>query len=123
MPSRRRVVSIVASPILLLAVSCSSSKSASTGTTTAGAGGPTVVAKSIAYAPATQTVKAGDTVTFSNQDSTTHTFSADDGSFDAGRVSPGKTFSFVVPASAKSGTTIKFHCNIHSSMHGSLTVA
>ena len=122
MASRRGVVSIVAAPMLLLAVACSSSKGASTGATTAGAGGPAVVAKDIAYNPTTQTVKAGDTVTFSNKDSTTHTFSADDGSFDSGRVSPSAKFTFVVPASAAAGTTIAFHCNIHSSMKGTLTV-
>jgi plastocyanin len=122
MPPRRGVVAIVVAPLLLLAVACSSSKKASTGTTTAGSAGPTVVAKDIAYSPAALTVKAGDTVTFKNNDGPTHTFTADDGSFDSGRLAPGKSFTFAVPSSAKSGTKIAFHCQIHSSMKGTLTV-
>ena len=84
--------------------------------------GPTVAAKDIAYSPSTLAVKAGDTVTFKNEDGPTHTFTADDKSFDSGRVAPGKSFTFVVPASATAGTTIAFHCEIHSSMKGTLTV-
>ena len=139
MPPRRGVVvSIVVIPLLLLAVACSSSKKGTTGTTTAGSGGttvvgttgtttagsggPTVVAKDLAYSPSTLTVKAGDTVTFTNSDNTTHTFTADDKSFDSGRVDPGKGFTAVVPASATAGTKIAFHCEIHSSMKGTLTV-
>ena len=97
-PRRGVVVSIVVIPLLLLAVACSSSKKGTTGTTAAGSGGPTVVAKNIAYSPSTLTVKAGDTVTFTNSDNTTHTFTADDSSFDSGRVDPGKGFTVVVPA-------------------------
>jgi plastocyanin len=123
MTPRRGVVSIVVVPMLLLAVACSSSKNTSTGATTAGSGGPEVVAKDIAYSPTTLSVKPGDTVTFSNKDNTTHTFTADAGSFDSGRLSPGKSSTFVVPATATSGTAITFHCQIHSSMKGSLTVA
>jgi len=123
MTPRRGVVSIVVVPLLLLAVACSSSKKASTGTTTAGSGGPAVVAKDIAYSPSTLTVKPGDTVTFSNKDNTTHTFTADDGSFDSGREAPGKSFTFAIPSSATAGTKIAFHCEIHSSMKGTLTVS
>jgi plastocyanin len=121
-PRRGVVVSIVVIPLLLLAVACSSSKKGATGTTAAGSGGLTVVAKNIAYSPSTLTVKAGDTVTFTNSDNTTHTFTADDNSFDSGRVDPGKGFTVVVPASATAGTKIAFHCEIHSSMKGTLTV-
>ncbi|MEP6661804.1 MAG: cupredoxin domain-containing protein [Acidimicrobiales bacterium] len=121
-PRRSVVVSIVVIPLLLLAVACSSSKKGTTGATAAGSGGPTVVAKDIAYSPSTLAVKAGDTVTFANNDNTTHTFTADDKSFDSGRVDSGKSSTFVVPASATAGTKIAFHCEIHSSMKGTLTV-
>jgi plastocyanin len=127
MTPRRGVVSIVVVALLLLAVACSSSKKVSTGTTTAGSapsgGGLTVTAKDLAFSPGTLPVKAGDTVTFTNQDNTTHTFTANDGSFDSGREDPGKTFTFVVPSSATAGTTIAFHCEIHAAMKGSLTVS
>lgn len=121
-PRRGVVVLIVAIPLLLLAVACSSSKKGTTGATAAGSGGPAVVAKDIAYSPSTLTVKAGDTVTFTNSDGPTHTFTANDKSFDSGRVAPGKSFTFAVPASATAGTKIAFHCEIHSSMKGTLTV-
>jgi plastocyanin len=121
-PRRGVVASIVVIPLLLLAVACSSSKKGTTGATSAGSGGLTVVAKNIAYSPSTLAVKAGDTVTFSNQDNTTHTFTANDSSFDSGRLASGKSFTFAVPASATAGTKIAFHCQIHSSMKGTLTV-
>ena len=64
-------------------------------------------------------VKAGSTVTVSNNDTTTHTVSADDGkSFDV-RVDQGKSATFTAPSAAG---TYKFHCKIHSTMHGTLTV-
>jgi plastocyanin len=48
-----------------------------------------------------------------------HTVTSDDGkSFDV-TVNPGKTATFTAPSSPG---TYKFHCKIHSSMHGTLTV-
>ena len=43
---------------------------------------------------------------------------ADDGSFDSGNLAPGATFSqsFSTPG------TFTYHCNIHSSMTGTVTV-
>jgi plastocyanin len=81
-----------------------------------------VAAKDLAYSPSTLSVKGGDVVTFKNEDGPTHTFTADDKSFDSGRVAPGKSFTFTVPAGAAAGTKIAFHCEIHSSMKGTLTV-
>jgi plastocyanin len=55
----------------------------------------------------------------SNNDTPTHTVTSDDGkSFDV-TVNPGKTATFTAPSSPG---TYKFHCKIHSSMHGTLTV-
>ena len=58
-----------------------SSAAASGGGAAADAG--TVVAKDIAYNPTEVTVKVGDTVTFKNDDSFAHTFTANDGQFDS----------------------------------------
>ena len=85
--------------------------------------GDAVSAKNFAFSPSKLAVKAGATVVFTNNDTTTHTFTASDGSFDAGRKAPGESFSFTVPSSAKSGTVIKYHCNIHHSMNGELDVS
>ena len=67
----------------------------------------------------TISVPAGSTVTVSNNDVPTHTVTSDDGTSFNVKVAPGKSVTFTAPS--KPGT-YKFHCNIHSSMHGVLTV-
>jgi plastocyanin len=66
----------------------------------------------------TAPVKAGATVTAKNNDTVEHTVTADDGSFNV-TIEPGKTATFTAPSAAGD---YKFHCNIHSQMHGTLTV-
>jgi plastocyanin len=63
------------------------------------------------------TVRAGATVTVTNADSTPHTVTATDASFQVA-VPAGGTASFVAPSSV--GTTA-FFCEIHPSMTGQLT--
>jgi plastocyanin len=67
----------------------------------------------------TKPVKAGATVTVVNKDSTEHTVTSDDGSSFNKSVPAGKTVTFTAPSKAG---TVKFHCNIHTYMHGQLTV-
>jgi plastocyanin len=63
-------------------------------------------------------VKAGSTVTVTNNDTTTHTVTSDDtSSFDV-TVDAGKSATFTAP---KAGT-YAFHCNIHTQMKSTLTV-
>ena len=58
-------------------------------------------------------------MTVTNNDSTAHTFTADDGkSFDTGDLDPGSSKSVTV---AKAGK-YPYHCTIHSFMHGTLVV-
>ena len=93
---------------------------AAAGTTAAGGGaGVTEVIKSFSFTTKEVHVAVGGTVVFDNQDSTTHTATADDGSFDTGNIAAGsqKTVSF-----PKAGT-FTFHCKIHASMTGSIVVA
>jgi plastocyanin len=71
------------------------------------------------FSPATITVKQGARLSVTNDDSTAHTATADDGqSFDTGTVDPGasKTISVSKPGS------YPYHCSIHPSMHGKLIV-
>lgn len=63
-------------------------------------------------------VVVGTTVTVKNKDSTTHTVTADQGGFSV-TVNGGSTATFTAPTAPG---TYKFHCNIHPTMHGSLTV-
>ncbi len=72
-----------------------------------------------AFHPDTIKVKAGQKVTWTNHDSTTHTVTANDASFDSGRLAPGKAFSFTF----SSPGTFKYHCSIHSSMMGTVEVS
>jgi plastocyanin len=95
----------------------SSSTTAGSPSTT-GASGAQVVMKGFAFSPASITIKAGESVTWTNQDGSTHTVTADNGEFDSGNVAAGATFSFTF---AKAGT-YPYHCTIHSSMKGTVVV-
>ena len=66
----------------------------------------------------TKPVKAGESFQVENKDDTEHTFTSDDGKFDV-KVPAGKT----VTVDALTAGTYKFHCSIHSSMHGTLEVS
>jgi plastocyanin len=83
----------------------------------------TVLIKDFAFSPETVTVKVGDVVGWTNGDSTAHTATLDDGSCDTGRIagtSAGQqTFVFGADATGKSFT---YHCAIHASMKGTITV-
>jgi plastocyanin len=85
----------------------------------ASAGGSTAVGiKNFAFNPASITVPSGSKVTWTNSDTTAHTVTFDDGSADSGNLDPGSTFDH---AFATAGV-FAYHCNIHSSMHGTVTV-
>jgi plastocyanin len=71
-----------------------------------------------AFAPDSRSVKAGDSVKWSNQDGATHTVTADDGAFDSGNLAGGKSFSFTFDQAG----TYAYHCNIHQSMTGKVVV-
>ena len=53
----------------------------------------TVTITDLKYRPATVEVAVGDTVTWTNNDDREHTVTADDGSFDSGKLRTGKSFS------------------------------
>jgi plastocyanin len=91
---------------------------AGTPTTTAGAGGAQVVMKNTAFDPATVTIKAGESVTWTNQDPMNHTVVADNGEFKSGDLATGATFSFTFD---KAGI-YAYHCSIHPSMTGTVVV-
>jgi plastocyanin len=84
----------------------------------AGAAAGAVTIKNFAFNPGSLSVKVGQTVTWTNSDTTTHTVTADDGSFDSGHVAVGTTFQQTF---SKAGT-FTYHCNIHASMKGTITV-
>jgi plastocyanin len=70
------------------------------------------------FEPGTVSVPAGATVTWTNNGSRPHTVTADDGSFDSGRLDPGEQFSqtFDQPG------TFAYHCGFHPEMQGAVVV-
>ncbi len=93
--------------------------------TTAGAQKPsagqvtnTVTIKAMAFGPATITIKAGQTVTWVNQDTIAHTVTADQGEWDSGSLAPGASYQQTF---AKAGQ-YAYHCSIHPFMTGQIVV-
>jgi len=102
---------VVPAAIFALAFALAGCSSGSGGSNASG-----VTIKNLAFT--TAPVKSGSTVIVTNNDTVTHTVTADDGkSFDV-TVNAGATTTFTAPAPG----TYKFHCRIHSQMHGTLTV-
>jgi plastocyanin len=109
--------------IALAACSGSTSSAAATAGASqapaAPAGGATAVSiKDFAFSPASDSVPTGSKVTWTNNDTTAHTVTFDDGSADSGNLAPGSTFDHTFAAAG----TFAYHCTIHSSMHGTVTV-
>ena len=113
----------------LVVAACSSDDDGGTTDTTGGAtgttaetgssgGGTTITIAGFAFDPDTITVSGPTEVTVTNDDSTTHTFTLDDGSVDE-TVEPGATETVTVDVSASTG----FHCNIHPQMTGQIEVS
>ncbi len=73
-----------------------------------------VAIKSMKFVPASLDVKVGDTVTFTNMDSAPHTGSANDGSFETGKLSKGKSATVTIGAAGDQ----PYFCKIHTSMKG-----
>jgi plastocyanin len=70
------------------------------------------------FAPGRAQALVGDTVVWRNGDSTNHTVTADDASFDSGYIAPGGTFSRTF---TKVGL-YAYHCTIHKFMRGEVVV-
>jgi plastocyanin len=79
----------------------------------------TVVAQDFTFT-VPDSVAAGSTVTFDNQDAAPHTMTADEGdAFDSGNVSGGSQGEVTAPAEPGS---YPFHCEVHPNMQATLTV-
>jgi plastocyanin len=68
-----------------------------------------VYINSMSFGPRTLKVKVGTTVTWTNQDVTSHTVTLDDGSADSGELAPGESFEFMFSAPG----TYNYHCSMH----------
>jgi plastocyanin len=73
----------------------------------------------LAFSPASVSVTAGGTVTWTNNDAgIPHTVTADNGSFDSGNLTTGQSFSQTFNAAG----TFAYHCTIHPQMTGTVVV-
>jgi plastocyanin len=125
---RRNLIGLCAAlAIAIVAAGCGgndnggSSTAASTAASqSSSAGGAVAVSmKNIQFAPKETTVKVGQKVTWTNDDTTDHNVTAESGaSFKSKNFGNGGTFSFTPD---KAGT-IKYVCTIHPGMTATLTV-
>jgi len=78
--------------------------------------GNTISISGMSFSPASLTVKAGTTVTWTNNDNMLHTVTADDASFSSGDMNNGSTYSHTFSAAG----TYAYHCNYHPAMKASV---
>ncbi len=83
------------------------------------AAGDAITIAGFAFNPASLDVKTGATVTWTNNDTATHSVVWDDGTTGSARLTPGGpsyTRTFDAPG------TFTYHCGIHASMKGTIVV-
>ena len=114
---RRRLAIAAACLLAFGASACSSDSKSSSAPTTAGSSAPVgLTIENSSFSAAS--VTAGTEFTIANKDGVTHTVTDDAGSF-AVRVPGGGS----MPLTIDKAGTYKIHCEIHKSMHGTITVA
>ena len=117
---RIAVTFAVVPAIALVAVLATSAIKGSSDTTSASASpqAHAIVIKNFSFVPPTLTVPKGTKLKVTNEDGATHTLTADDGSFDTGDLSGGKTTVLTLDTTG----TFQYHCKIHQYMTGKLVV-
>ncbi len=130
--SRSAVIAVTAVTLTMAAAACGKTTTSPSATvttagasgapTTAGAASPaaagTIDIHQFMFQPSPAHAKVGATITVTNKDSTDHSLTAIDGSFDTGVFSSGsKTITLT-----KAGT-FSIHCRIHNFMTGTIIVA
>ena len=125
----RRILLALCAVVALAAAGCGgsnssstssgSSSSASTSTAASSGGGVAIKMQNIAFDPKSDTVKVGQKVTWTNDDTVDHNVTSQSGeTIKSDNFGKGGTFSFTP---TKAGT-IKYVCTIHPGMTATLTV-
>ena len=70
------------------------------------------------FAPASREIAVGETAQWINNDNIPHTIVADDNSFQSPTLQAGESFNFTFVQAG----TFSYHCSIHPSMKGTITV-
>jgi plastocyanin len=123
-----RALLAITATLALFAAGCggddstdSSPSAESTSTPAATGGGAAATAvdiKDFAFNPAETTVKVGQKVTWTNDDSTEHNVVADDGTFKSEDLEQGDTYEYT----ADKAGTFSYVCTYHPQMKATLTV-
>lgn len=119
------VVVVIAAGVFYFAYFNKGYSSNSMGNPTAGGTGATgsgtsITIQNFAFSPQTLNVKAGDTVTWTNEDSVGHKIASDTGSeLGSDTLQNGATYSHTFSAAG----TYAYHCAIHPSMKGTIVVS
>lgn len=80
---------------------------------------PNVVSiANFSFSAATTTINNNTTVTWTNNDSSPHTVTADDNSFTSSTLAKGDMYAHTFTTTG----TVTYHCNIHTTMKGSVIV-
>ena len=118
-----RVAFIVASLVFISA--CASSSSPTTPSSSPSPSGNTVsivqgasILTTTAFNPNPLTISKGTTVTWMNNDTTTHTSNSDNSTWNSGNITPGGSFNFTFSSTG----SFRYHCAIHPGMVGTITV-
>jgi plastocyanin len=105
--------------VALIVGACSGSYSAGTPAAPAAAApGASVTIANFSFSPSTLSVRAGTTVTWTNNDSTAHTVTLDDGSAASADIASGATFQHTFTAAG----SFTYHCRIHPTMTATIVV-
>jgi len=122
--NRHRFSFAAATALALIAIWSLSSCSGNSNPTSSGGGGTpppknAVDISGFAFKPASITIKAGVTLTWTNKDGATHTVTSDNGAFtSSGDLATGETYQFTFMTAG----TYPYHCAIHPAMKGTVTV-
>lgn len=79
----------------------------------------TIVIKDFAFTPKDIQIKAGDSITWINEDSMRHSATDLDGAFDTGLLSQGQEATMTFGGAGK----FEYRCTPHANMRGSITIS
>lgn len=102
--------------LVSLLTACGGTATTTTTTSSTAVAAQTITLQDFTFSPKAVTVKVGDSVTWTNADSASHTVTSE--AFDSGTLATGQSFSYTFD---KAGT-FDFHCSIHPTMTGTINV-
>lgn len=113
----RRLAAVAAGAVLSCALLGSTGMASGEGPLAGKSATSTVNIREFSFRPGTTTISPGSTVVFANRDSVRHTATRG-GSFDTGKIKPGKSKS--VRFASKG--TYRYLCKLHPEMRGKIVV-